>query len=63
MIDYIIATNMVTFLILMRIERVEGATAYLTKNKALVLHQLGYHPPTETPDSLTYGSSDLTEWQ
>ena len=61
--DYIIATNMVTFLILMRIERVEGASAYLSKNKLLVLRQLGYHPPAETPDGLTCGSSDLTEWQ
>ena len=63
LIDYIIATNMVTFLILMRIERVEGASAYLTKNKLLVLRQLGYNPPTETPDGLTCGSSDLNEWQ
>ena len=63
LIDYIIATNMVTFLILMRIERVEGASAYLSKNKMLVLRQLGYNPPAETPDGLTCGSSDLTEWQ
>ena len=32
---------MVTYLILMRIDRVDGAEAYLTKSKVLVLKALG----------------------
>ena len=39
--DYTIATNLVTFLILMRIDRPDGAEAYITKSKSLVLRALG----------------------
>ena len=39
--DYTIATNLVTYLILMRIDRVDGAEAYITKSKGLVLRALG----------------------
>jgi len=63
--DYIIATNMVTFLILMRIERVEGASAYLVKNRSLVLRQLGKDYPSIITEmkinEVTCGSSDLAE--
>jgi hypothetical protein len=34
---------MLTFLILMRIDRAEGAKSYLSKTKTLVLKALGYH--------------------
>ena len=58
---------MVTFMILMRIERVEGASDYLTKAKVLVLHQLGYQAPKDKDGGwsnlITCGSSELAEWQ
>ena len=39
--DYTIATNLVTYLILMRIDRADGAEAYIMKSKGLVLRALG----------------------
>ena len=40
--DYQIMTNMVTFLILMRIDRAEGSQSYLEKSRALVLKALSH---------------------
>ena len=54
---------MVTFLILMRIERVDGASAYLTKNRQLVLKQLGYNHSHIEMEDAACASSDIAEWE
>ena len=62
--DYQIATNLLTFLILMRIDRFEGAQGYLTKSKAKILRALGHKiSSTKVDERMASQDSELGEWK